>query len=76
MFFRLQSTLKMDPMAEVKQLQEFRVSLIYMEYDARKMGLTVTPALLAAARTEIEDILSNEHGVRVITPEVPSVLDS
>ncbi len=63
-------------MADIKQLQEFRVSLIYMEYDARKLGLTVTPALLAAARTEIEDILSNEHGLKIVKLATPGVFDT
>lgn len=54
-------------MADVKQLQEFRVSLIYMEDDATKLGLSVTPALLAAARTEVEDILTNDYGLQLIS---------
>lgn len=63
-------------MADVKKLQEVRVSLIYMEYDAKKLGLTVTPALLAAARTEVEDILKNYYGLHLISAEAPTVLDS
>lgn len=45
-------------MTVVKKLQEFRVSLLYLEYDARALGMEAVPVLLAAARKEVEDAIS------------------
>lgn len=47
-------------MKSVKKLQELRVSLLYLEQDARKLELQAAPILLAAARKEVEEAILPE----------------